>query len=149
MVNVIFLQPVHGWMASPVYLSAHCHCVLSQMQDLTKEPQVLNWANPDNHDHDQNSTRPRAQCQGQRANMGAVRLEIRAKKKAKTADESKKTSTVGGDQLPVLFVPFILLSTTTRHPLQRHPPPRCVWKPVVDTFLLIVRSSRQSSLRRS
>src|SRR6267154_243266 len=45
--NVISLQAVHGWMASPVYLSTNCHCVLSQMQDLTKEPQVLNSANPD------------------------------------------------------------------------------------------------------
>ena len=35
------------------------------------------------NDHDQNSTRPRAQCQRQRANMGAVRLEIRAKKGGK------------------------------------------------------------------
>lgn len=61
-VNVIFLQAVHGWMAFPVYLSANYHCVLSQMQDLTKEPQVLNWANPD-------KPRPRSEFYGTSCTM--------------------------------------------------------------------------------
>ena len=58
-----------------------------------------------------------------------VRLEIRAKKEAKKADESKKSSSVGGDQSPVPSLSF--LSFRGPRPLdtrlQRHPPsPLCL-----------------------
>lgn len=60
--------------------------------------------------------------------MGAVRLEIRAKKEAKKADESKKSSSVGGISRP--FRPFHFAwhdhSTPAFNATRR---PRCVWKP--------------------
>ena len=71
------------------------------MQDLTKEPQVLNWANPD-------KPRPRSEFYETSHNANANGLtweqEIRAKKEAKKADESKKSSSVGGISRP--FRPF-------------------------------------------
>jgi hypothetical protein len=74
--------------------------------------------------------------------MGAVRLEIRAKKEAKKADESKKTSSVGGISRPFRSVPFILLGTTTRLPPSTPPAvPIVSGGPVFKPFFLVVATA--------
>ena len=65
--------------------------------------------------------------------MGAVRLEIRAKKEAKKADESKKTSSVGGICRPFRPFHFAWHDHSTSFNATRRP--HCVWKPCRQTVL--------------
>jgi hypothetical protein len=119
-------------MALPIYFFVNHRYVVGQTQDLTTEPQALNRANPD-------KPRPRSEFYEDlvhNANANGLTWEqfdwrYARKKEAKEADESKKTSSVGGISRP--FRPFLFdwpadhdHSSPAFNAIHR---PHCAWKP--------------------
>jgi len=140
---MILLQAVHGWMASPVHVSANRHCLLSQMQDLTKEPQSLEFGQPG-----QATTTIRIlRDLVHNANANGLTWEqfdwrYARKKRQRKLMKARRPHPSGGISRPFRSVPFILLGMTTRHPPSTPPAvPIVSGSPVVKPFFLFVATA--------